>query len=370
MPRRIALLIGLAFALACSPAPAPALELVGVRELGPTAEAPNIRGRDGGYGGLAFGRSVWLFGDTTLLEPDTRGSGWRNGTWSWTGDLDASDGLAPFMAPLDAWQGPAELFPYTAEEQAYNELHATWNPDCAAPCGARVMLWPAALVDDPERARTLVFYGKWSGEPGEWNFWALGSSVAIWTDFDSPPERLVVDASAAEPTLLWQSDEPLFGAAALLDGGWLYAFACEGGFDKPCLLARVEPERVLERSAWRYYDGHGYASELADAEPVFEGHTILSVHHNAHLDRFLAVYSEPLGTGVMLRTAESLEGPWSRATKAFDAEPSHDDAAPYSALAHPELAREGGRFEYVTYFRSPGAWDGEIRLVELELARP
>jgi hypothetical protein len=40
----------------------------------------------------------------------------------------------------------------------------------------------------------------------------------------------------------------------------------------------------------------------------------------------------------------SLEGPGSRATKAFDAEPSHDDAAPYSALAHPELAREDGRF--------------------------
>lgn len=354
--------------LACTPAAE--LEIVDARELGPTAEAANIKGRDGGYGGAAFGRSVWLFGDTTLHEADSRGSAWRNGSWSWTDDLDARDGLAPFDAPLDAWGGPAEFFAYTPDEQAFNDLHGTWNPDCAEPCGARVMLWPAALVDDPERARTLVFYGKWGGEPGEWSFWPLGSSVAIWTEFESPPARAILDPSAPEPTLLWQADEPLFGAAALLEGGWLYAFACADGLDKACVLARVEPEQVLERDAWRYYDGDDYGSSLAAAAPVFEGHTILSVHYNAYLERFLAIYGEPLGTGVMMRTAESLEGPWSRAIEAFAAEPSHDGGAPYSALGHPELAREGGRIEYVSYFRSPGPWDGEIRLVEVELARP
>ncbi|MBI2058600.1 MAG: hypothetical protein HYT87_02400 [Nitrospirae bacterium] len=29
--------------------------------------------------------------------------------------------------------------------------------------------------------------------------------------------------------------------------------------------------------------------------------------------------------------------------------------------------RDGGKIEYVTYFRSTGPWTGEIRLVEVEL---
>ncbi|MFV8750722.1 DUF4185 domain-containing protein [Nannocystaceae bacterium ST9] len=346
------------------------VEVAAARDLGPSAETPQVKGRDGGYSGLAFGRSVWLFGDTVLHAADSRGSSWRHDSWSWTADLDAHDGLADFVEPIDEWGGAAEFFPYTPDEWAFNEAHAPHDPECEDPCGARVMLWPAALVDDPERERTLVFHQKFGGEPGAWNFWPIGASVAIWTEFEAGPIRPMIDESAAEPTLLWTDPEPLFGAAAVIDRGWLYAFACEGEWDKHCQLARVDPERVLERDQWRYWDGRDYGHSLADAEPVFDGHTILSVHFNAHLDRWLAIYSEPLGTAVMLRTAEALEGPWSREVVAFEAEASHDGAAPYSALGHPELAREGGRIEYVSYFRSPGDWDGEIRLVELVLERP
>ncbi|WP_233561362.1 hypothetical protein [Sorangium cellulosum] len=48
--------------------------------------------------------------------------------------------------------------------------------------------------------------------------------------------------------------------------------------------------------------------------------------------------------------------------------PSSPEAWPYAGLGHAELAREGGRVEYVTYFRETGLLEGEIRLVELERA--
>lgn len=40
----------------------------------------------------------------------------------------------------------------------------------------------------------------------------------------------------------------------------------------------------------------------------------------------------------------------------------------YSGLGHAEYAREGGRIEIVSYYRSTAPWQGEVRLVELALA--
>ncbi len=127
--------------------------------------------------------------------------------------------------------------------------------------------------------------------------------------------------------------------------------------------------QALELEAWRYWDGGDWSADLDDAVGVFDAHTMLSVHHNAHLDRYLALYNRPMDDRVYLRTAPALEGPWSGDQAAFWAEPSHDGASAYGAMAHPELDREDGRFVYFSYFRSPADQEGEIQLVELELAR-
>ena len=345
------------------------VEIVATRALGPTAVSDRISGRDGGASVLSFGRSMWLFGDTILSQPDSRGSAWRNNSWSHTTDLTAGDGIDLFVEPVDEWGGPAELFTYTAEELAYNEAHASWNPDCLEPCGARVMMWPMAAVRHKLGDRTLVFYGKYRGEPGEWNFEGIGSSAAVWTDFEYGPVRPILDDGSDEPTLLFHSPEPMFGQAlVLVDDEQLYSFGCTDEFYHPCKLARVHVDELFDREAWRFWTGREWSSQLDEAVTVFEGHTILSVHFNRFVNRYLAVYSEPLGTGVYLRSAEALEGPWSDRKLIFEAEPSATGYPPYAALAHPEYAREGGRFEYITYFRSPADWQGEVRLVELELA--
>ena len=97
---------------------------------------------------------------------------------------------------------------------------------------------------------------------------------------------------------------------------------------------------------------------------------MLSVHYNPTLERYLAVYNRPLDDRVFLRTAEAVEGPWSDEEAVFMAEQSWDGANAYGAMAHPELDRDDGRFVYLTYFRSPDDWEGELQLVELELAAP
>lgn len=355
---------------ACDDRPPPSVRTLAARDLGRLETSAKIRGRDGGYSALAFGRSVWLYGDSILASPGDDGGTWRNNTMSHTADLDARDGLTGFTDRADPGGGPIEFIPRTDEEAAFNRDHAQdADGQCRkTPCGARYALWPTALVSDSPRNRALAFYLKIYGEPGEWNFHSEGYSVATWAGLDQPPVRPHIAARPdLDPTLLFGRDEPAFGSAALVEGDDLYVYGCEGGFTKPCKLARVPLAEVLDRTKWRYWDGTTFSPDLGAAKSLFDGHTMLSVHASPAAGGFLAVYSRPLDDHIYLRTAPRPEGPWSGEALAVTTMKSADGSATYGGMAHAELAREGGRFEYVSYYRSTGPFAGEVRMVEVEL---
>jgi hypothetical protein len=350
--------------------PPPDLKIHSVTDLGPMSEHSFIRGRDGGYSGLAFGRSVWVYGDTILGTADSEGSTWHNNSFQWTEDLDASDGLAAFGTNEDAAGAPKEFLPQTVEEHAYNDAHRG-DPCKETPCGARWALWPGALIWDAERSRAIAFYSKLHAEPGDFNFYGVGSSLAVWYRFEDPPARPQLRPGADDPTLLFGPDEPGFGSAALVVEQWLYAYACQlDGFSKPCRLARAPLDRVTERSAWEFFTGGGeWSGEVARAEPVFEGNDILSIAYNSHLERYLAVYDQPMDHRVMLRTAPAPEGPWSAPLEAFIAQtPEGDpDGWIYDGQAHPEIEQDSGRIQYISYSRGTGFLQSEVRLVRIDL---
>ncbi len=363
------LLASLVSSIACSPAIE--VEVVGSRDLGPLEVSESIRGRDGGYSVHAWGRSIWGYGDSILAIEGEDGSAWRNNTMSHTEDLDLSDGVSGFVEAVDSLGAPIEFLPQSDEEVAFNMAHSSNSPSCADPCGARKMLWPGAMVEDVERDRVLVFYSKFYGEPGEWNFSAIGASIAVWEGLDSTPVRPEVRPDQDESTLLFPVEEgwPSFGVAALIEDGHLYAYGCDGEFlAKHCKLGRVDPAQALELDAWRFFDGDGWSSEIDDAKTVLDAHTILTIHYNAYVGRYLAIYNGPLENDIYIRTAPAPEGPWSKEALAVKTMPGVGDAANYSGMAHPEFAREGGRFELLSYHRETGDWASEIRLVELELA--
>jgi hypothetical protein len=359
-------LVPLLLVVACAEREPPAARLVGSRDLGALEMSSDIIGRDGGYSARAFDRSVWLYGDSVLTQTGTATTSWRNNTMSWTDDFDASDHLTGFVEPVDAMDVAVEFLPRTAEEAAYNAAHE--GDDCAEqPCGARYMIWPGALVEDPDRDRVLVFYGKYHGAPDA-GFEQLGQSIAVWHAPDELPERPELAPGSDEPTLMFAAHEPVFGEAAFVDDGDLYSYSCEGDWDKHCLLARVALADALDRSAWRYWDGDDWSSDVDDAHAIFDAHTILSVYWNEHLASYVAIYSRPLDDDVYLRTAPAPEGPWSDDLRIVEGEPGTGDGTNYSGLGHPELQRDGGRFEYPTYFRATGLFAGEIRMTEIELA--
>lgn len=355
--------------LACQ---GPELTVVAVQELGPIEQSSFVSGRDGGYSARVFDRSVWLYGDTVLSMENEDGSTWCNNSASWTEDFDASDQIEGF----EDWVGdrgiPVEFLPRSLDEQLFNQAHeADEEGSCREqPCGARWALWPGAIVEDAARDRALVFYSKIYGESGEWNFESVGSGIATWGGLDLEPERHEVDSDHEHPTLLWHDPERALGSAALVEGETLYAFGCEGSWSKSCLLGRVDLADALDPEAWRYHGSDGWVSDIDEAETLFDAHTMLSVHHVEAIERYLAVYNRPMDDRIYLRTAAAIEGPWSKEEAIFMAEASHDGSKAHGGMAHAELDRQDGAFVYLTYFRSPDDWEGEIQLVEVELATP
>jgi hypothetical protein len=129
---------------------------------------------------------------------------------------------------------------------------------------------------------------------------------------------------------------------------------------------------VTDQGAWRFWDGAAWSDRTDAAAPVFQGASIADVHYNAFLGRWIAVYSAPLSDDVVMRTAPELTGPWSNPIHLFTADRKGDTGFTYDALAHPDLAEENGRIEYVTFSRPNGqGWlASEFAVVRVELGPP
>ena len=69
----------------------------------------------------------------------------------------------------------------------------------------------------------------------------------------------------------------------------------------------------------------------------------------------------------MMRTAPAPQGPWSGPVKLFDAQEPEGGGWVYDALAHAEYATDGGLTQIVTYSRSTGFFQSEVRVVKVKL---
>ena len=368
MWRALVLLPAAVAIAACGP-PAPSPLIASLREVGSVPNPPGAGGRDVGCSLRFGGHSVWVFGDTFFADAAADGYHWRASTWSYTDDADGSDGLSGWSHALGADGKPRALLPHTPDEQAFDDAHNGDPCPAGGDCGARHTAWPGSAVVDPSTGGALVFYSEEDTEPsGAFSFHSTGSSIATWASPDDAAVRPTLRSPDAggDPTLLFLRDEPTWGAAALVDDGLLYAYACDGGgLTSPCRLARVPLGQALDRAAWRFFDGASWSGDWHEATNVFDGAPLLSVHFSPYFGKWLAIYLEPLGRHMVFRTGDAPEGPWSSPATIGQAAPALDGNWPYALFAHPELARDGGRTDVLSYFQPGKFLDGTIHLLTL-----
>ncbi len=335
-----------------------------VTELGAMPMSSLVRARDGGYSARLWGHSIWVFGDTVLAAPDEDGLTWHHNSFSITDDMSAADGITGFSERVDAAGAPRYLLAPTASERAFNFAHM--GESCEAPCGARYAAWPETPVFDQARDRTLLFYGLIYGEPGDFNFRGVGGGIAVWERFDADPIRPEVTPGAEYPTVTFAADEPNFGAAALVVGDDVLAFGCLPDFlVQHCKLGRAPLAQVLDRTAWRFWDGSAWVADWRSGAILFDGASIMSVVHNRHLGAWTVVYAVPLTRTVVMRTSPEPTGPWSAETVLFTATTTADYS--YDAMAHAEFEDGDGRILYVTHSRPTGTFASEMALYRIDL---
>lgn len=353
------------------PGPPPLPPVVSVVEVGAVGQNPAIRGRDGTFSASFDRRSVWTFGDTALSVPGGDGDSWDDNSMSWTGDLEASDGLALDGDVLDPTGAPGEFLPLTDRERRYNWTH---DPEhCTQePCGAEFSVWGGSIVADPDRHRLLVFYPEVWRIPGQPGWRTVGTGIAVGT----PEEgfvRPVVDPGSPEPTLMWKANETGFAGGAVVVGSTLFAYGCHPGFlVQHCAVGRVPMARALDPTAWRYFAGtDGWSSSPADAVTVFDGGAAgNSVFFDAFLGEYVAVYSGVFSNDVHYRVSRTPWGPWSDEGLLFTGRPGWHGQTDYAAMAHPEFAEGDGQVQYVAYYHVTGLLQSDLPLVRVEFGLP
>lgn len=342
-----------------------------IRDLGAVDTSSAVAKRDCGYSVDFQGRSVWIFGDTFLDIYNEENRSVLCNSWIATYDSDAGDGLQGFTEEVDDVGAPVEFFPLTDDEHDYNQRHRGDNCE-QEPCNAHWAIWPGAMVVDKNKGWAYIFYRKVHVEHGHFNFRHVGHSLAVWKNYDEPVERPVFDIVEGYPTLFFSEGENGFGSGAYLEGEMLYVYGCElieESLTKPCRVARVPIASVLERGAWQFLDRQGeWTPDVSKAALPFTANEMMSVFYVPYIGRYVAIYSEPMASTAMIRTATRPEGPWSLPKELFEAKPSDSETGwVYDILAHPEFSEEDGRVIYITYSRHIPDNRTEMRLVAIEL---
>ncbi len=277
---------------------------------------------------LPDGRTLWMFGDTLLgsVTADgtyTRGTRMVHNSFVLQdrGCLDTVDPAVGTVLP-DPRQGAAEDVHY-------------W-PQTGVVDGGELVVFAARIE---VTGQTLS------------DFRAVGSDLAVYALADG--QDPVLRSMEATPSSDAGPQDTKWGAAVVTSGGHHYVYGVRNveaplAFGTSVQLARVRVGELADAAAWTFFDGTRYVSDPA-AAAVLDGADAaagrgwsqsFSVHTSD--GRFVAVYKELdfLGDRVRVAVADDPSGPFTE-VDSFES-PSSAEIYTYTALAHPQLALDGG----------------------------
>jgi hypothetical protein len=317
---------------------APKLSVISVEDVGAVGMPENVTARDGGISANVGGRLTWVFGDTfyrptkPLPQGDFR-------------PVSATAGVAPPDNPLaltgtaDGYGVPDQLIPYNSDEP-------NLAPD------DRYALWPASIITEPGGNTAMIYYQQTHITKAKWIDGY--TSVAQIKPGETVANRL--------PVRLFEPGEPSFRKPVVV-GDTVYLYdACAD----TCKVAKVSTDKMADRASYTFWDGRTWSSDITKAKKVLPGAGGgFSVAYSEALNSFVEV---AIGFGshtFYMRTASKPEGPWSSPKKVYEADSQH---SAYVPNFQPELFEDNGRVLAFSYSRDLGNFNGDIRLLKLELA--
>lgn len=314
------------------------LAIASVTDLGAVGMPSNVTARDGGISANIGGKLTWVFGDT-FYRPTTP---LPAGTFK---PVSASAGVAPLSNPLavsgtaDSYGVPDQLIPYRDDEPNVGPSE-------------RYALWPASIVAEAGGKTGMVFYQQ------------THITTPRWVSGPTSVARIQAGQTVADrlPLVLFAANEPSFRKPAVVDDTVYLYSACTS----MCPVAKVSTSQMANRSAYTFWNGSTWSSDLSQAKGVLPGSAGgYSIAYSAAIKSFVQVFI-PYGKHTLyMRTAPAAEGPWGSETKVLDLDPNKTEYVPNF---QPALFENNGQVLYVTYSRDLGNFHGDIRLLKVSLA--
>jgi hypothetical protein len=335
-----------------------------IRDLGPQfVDNPHeMIGQDGAYSIPLNGETLWFFGDTLVGHRVPRESLWYLG----------GQAVGPYdMSGRGSIKRMVNNTGLILRDKTGRHGLKSYKYICDAQGDIKPLI-PLLLDEHPDETRiwclhgcclknTVYLYftkvGMLKSGPLPINFEILGSGLAVGNKKQWHFERVVHDGS----TLLWKQNEPLFGAAVLVDPKreWIYVYGViqDAAKVQRCYLARTRPNQIENREQYTYLASPAprWSPNISEAVSIMQGMpTEMSVSFNPYLGCYLAVHSLDLTGKIVGRTAPEPWGPWSEPVTFHTVITHREKPLPYPPLIyagkeHPELSEAGGRIIYITY---------------------
>ncbi|KRA25343.1 carbohydrate-binding protein [Microbacterium sp. Root61] len=238
------------------------------------------------------GRILTAFGDTfgNAWTGPGGGSGpngnWRSNVLVRSSDRDLSDGMLFESAAKNPSGMAKELIP----SKKVNGDEMTTIPTAGIAVGKRQYM-------------SFMSVKQW-GAPGYWDTNRAGIAYS-----DDDGENWAVSPTTWENNADGTDPFQMQAYARKGKGGDIFVFGTPNGRNGAAHVARVSANKLLDKAAYRYWDGAKWVKDESQAVPVVEGPVSeLSVQYDAFSKRFLMMTLA--GPDIVLRTAERPEGPW------------------------------------------------------------
>ncbi len=294
--------------------------------VGPAPSSP-IAGvdRDAGVSvALHDGSTLWLFGDSS--------------------QTDVAGNLKYFVSGTAAWAPSGQ--PRTTTDAVQNGAPVTfgtpisWGAPCPANAPKRIM-WPMSATvqtKSPTVDRVVVFMENVCLGPGGTGE-SRGLAVVDWLyDSTSSPANRPIVANVLNQQI---RDTRTYGVSSVMaPDGLLYASTCEGPLNGgwftdygPCHASRVAPAQVADRSAYEYWTGSTWSSDIGQVGDITmpdliaqDGSQIpvypvasYTTRYDPTSGLYVMAYSPWPGftDQVVVRVATSPVGPWTAPVQVF-----------------------------------------------------
>ncbi len=300
--------------------------------------------------------SVWLFGDTFVGDPSMRT---RSGSHMVSNSIAIStcrDGIFDIHYYLPTQKSGAPRAFFDSATSAYR-------------------YWPMDGFVYNGSLYVALYQVVTKPEGGPFGFEMRGVTLARIANPGNDPRHWSIEyVELASGKVVFP------GVTAVVSPPWVYLFAVladDAHPNHPLILARVALDHLdAPASAIEYLAADGSwkrGLNWRDARVVIDqGHTEMSVRYHPDIRKWIAVQQTPgLGTGMGVRTAEHLAGPWSSFQSWFSMPevppPADERTFCYAAKEHIEFARDSSEM-VITY--ACNSFDFAKLVADMSLYRP